>query len=549
MKKYFLLLRKISFVPALALLSPLNTLQPLEALAADTPLDNVFRTDISADIPSFNYLIETDLIQSNVLSLVYEGLLDRDPETYDFTPLLAKSYSISKDGMSFTYELDEKAAWFDGKPVTSADVQFTLDTMFDPKVDATTQRSVYASINPKIDIINERKFVIHARTKHFNNLALSSGFNILPKHLLAGTDMNKGPILKSTFGSGPYMLDEWKKGSSVSLKKNPNYWGSHVKVNKGAHNFDKLLFRVVREPKIGLELLKEAFFSYFVFTSEQWEKDSKNEKIQAKYDTYSFINKAPKGFSFIGWNNAAEPFTSAKIRLALSQLLNRPFMIEKFTYKRALPAIGPIVSTSVYAPKDLKPIDYDPQNAVRTLNAEGWKDTNGDGILDKNGKKLEFTLMFSNPDTEKYLTVYKEDLAKVGVTCNLKRVDWTTFSKLIDTKKFEAVILGWSASVDPDLYQIWHSDSIKDNGSNFVSYKNEKVDKLILDAQKEFNKDKRIKLNQEISRLIAADAPYTFFLENPTNFVAARKGITRPKDFLNYSVGTAYWRKSSDNIK
>ena len=111
------------------------------------------------------------------------------------------------------------------------------------------------------------------------------------------------------------------------------------------------------------------------------------------------------------------------------------------------------------------------------------------------------------------------------------------------------LILGWTASVDPDLEQIWHSDSRKGNGSNFVGYSNPKVDQLIKAAQKEFDKPKRIAMNQEISRLIAADAPYTWFLEQPKNFVAARKGIVRPKNNLNYGLGTIYWAPPASATK
>jgi peptide/nickel transport system substrate-binding protein len=508
------------------------------------PVDAVFREDISSDLTGLNFLTDNERNQTEVLTRVYESLLDRDPETYELIPLLAKSYEVSKDGLSFTFELDEKAKWADGTAITSADVEFTVKTMFDPKVNSGVIKSFYGTLDPKVQVIDERRFVIRAKNRHFNNLSLASSFWILPKHLLETQDMNKGPILTQTFGSGPYVLDTWDKGNSITLKKNATYWGMHLKQNQSAYNFDKVQYRIVREPKIGIELLKQGVFSVFAFNSEQWERDSKDPKIQENYDTYEYVNKAPKGYSFVAWNNNNELFKSPKTRMALSQLMNRPFMIEKFTYGRARPAIGPIASTSEYAPTDIGPVKFDPAAAVEALKADGWKDSNSDGVLEKNGRSFEFSLMFSNPDTEKYLTVYKEDLAKAGVKMNLQRVDWTTFTKLLDERKFESVILAWTASVDPDLYQIWHSDSIKDNGSNFMSYRNKKVDELIIQAQREFDRSRRIALNQQIAKLIAAEAPYTFFLEQPVNFVAARKGIQRPKDFMNYSLGVNYWTRT-----
>jgi len=499
-------------------------------------IDNSFREEITADIPGLNFMAENEANQTIILGNIYESLLDRDLETYDFIPNLAKSWEVSADGMAFTFELDEKAQWFDGTPVTSADVAFTLDAMLGDKLNSGVNKAVYGSLDPVVEIIDDKKFIIKAKTRHFKNLDLAVSFWILPKHLLEEDDLKKGKLVTATFGSGPYMLEEWKTGDRITLKKNPKYWGMHLKQNVGAFNFNQKIYKIVREPKIGIELLKQGFFSLYVFNAERWERESNHERIQANYDTYMYTNKAPKGYNYIGWNSANPLFSNKNVRLALSHLLNRPFIIEKFFYNHSIPAVSPISSLSDYGPKDLEPIAYDPNKAVEMLKKEGWVDSNKDGILDRNGKKFEFTLMFANPDAEKYLTVYKEDLAKVGITANIQKVDWTTFIKLLDDRKYEACILGWTANVDPDLFQIWHSSSTENQGSNFVGYKNKKVDELIVKAQGEFDRAKRIALNQEVARQIAADAPYTFFLENPKNFVAARKGIKRPKDYLNYST-------------
>jgi microcin C transport system substrate-binding protein len=508
---------------------------------ANFPVDRNLNLGLSSDIPGFNFLVESSGDQAAVLGYVYESLLDKDPDTYENQPSLAKSWEISKDGKSFTFELDEKAQWFDGKPVTSADVAFTLKTIFDPKVNCEPERATYGSLDPNIQIHSDRKFTIRVKDKHFKNFDLAGGFWIMPKHILEGQDMNKGLLLMGTYGSGPYQLEEWKKGEKVTLKKNPNYWGSHTPANKGAYNFDKIVFRIIREPKIEIEMLKQGYYTVYGFDPEKWERDSKNEKIQKYYETYEFTNKAPKGYSYFAWNLKNPLFTSVKVRKALSLLLNRPFMIEKFTFGKSLPALGPISSRSDYAPKDVTPFGYEPEKAIRLLSEEGWVDSNKDGVIDREGKKFEFDLLFSNPDMEKFLTVYKEDLSKAGIVCNLKKVDWNTFTKLLDDRKFDSVTLAWSSQVDPDLYQIWHSKSIAGNGSNFVSYSNPKVDKLIEQARQEFDREKRIQLNQQLSKLIIEDYPYTFFLESARTYVAARRGVKRPKDYFNYTIGTAYW--------
>lgn len=504
------------------------------------------RRMIGADLPDMNWFTTRDANQSDVLSgNVYQSLITMDKDTYDYKPMIAKSWEISKDKMSFKFTIDEKAKWFDGTPITSKDVEFSLATLFDPKVNSAPLKAVYGSLDPKVQVIDDKTFVIKAKTVHFQNFELAGGFVIFPKHILEGKDINKGPLLTEAFGSGPYVVEEWKKGDRITLKKSPNWWGQHLEDSQGAYAFEKIVYKVVREPKVGLEMLKEGFFSAFEFNSEQWEKEAKNEKIQKQYDTYTFQNKAPNGYSFVGWNNRNAPFDSVNVRKALSLLMNRKLMIEKFTYGYSMEAAGPINRSSEYWPEDVKPIPFDPVAASELLKKEGFKDSNNDGVLDRGGKAFQFTLMFANPDTEKYLTVYQEDLKKAGVKMDLKRVDWTTFVKLLDERKFDAVILGWTASVHPDLEQIWHSDSAKGNGSNFQGYSNKEVDRLIKETQKEFDFAKRKALVQQTVRLIANDVPYTWFLERPTNFVAVKKGIKRKKDFYNYEWGMRYWEPAA----
>jgi ABC-type transport system substrate-binding protein len=532
----------VSFVRRLGFFFFAVTQVAVASDGARFPVTKTLNLGLSSDVSGFNHLVDSSADQSNVLAYVYESLLDKDPDTYETIPGLAKKWEVSKDGKKFTFEIDEKATWFDGKPISSADVEFTLKTIFDPKVNCEPERATYGSLDPNIEIISDKKFSIKVKDLHFRNLDLAGGFLILPKHILQGADMNKGPLLTGTYGSGPYMLDEWKKGERIVLKKNPNYWGMHLKQNQGAYNFEKINYRIIREPKIEIEMLKQGYYTLYGFSPEKWERDSKHEKVQKFYDTYDYSNKAPKGYSYIAWNNNNPLFKSVNTRKALSLLLNRDFMIEKFTFKKAIPALGPISSRSEYAPSDVKPSSYDPKAALKLLSEEGWKDTNNDGVLDRNGSKFEFTLLFSSPESEKYLTTYQEDLVKAGIVCNLKKVDWTTFTKLLDDRKFEAVILAWTSQIDPDLYQIWHSNSISGNGSNFVSYKNKEVDNLIEQVRKEFDRKKRIVLTQKLAKLIMNDHPYSFLLENPRNYVAARKGVKRPKDYFNYTIGTSYWK-------
>ena len=175
----------------------------------------------------------------------------------------------------------------------------------------------------------------------------------------------------------------------------------------------------------------------------------------------------------------------------------------------------------------------------------GWKDSDKDGILDKliNGKKVpfRFSLIHANKDNEKYHTFYKEDLRKAGIDMEVKYLEWNSFLKMLDDGKFEAVNLAWSGSIEWDPKQIWHSSSAVVGGSNFVSYKNPEVDKLIEKARLEIDRKKRIQMLQKVYETIAADAPYVFMFNEKFAFYGNSKKVGRPADTFKYDIGNDYW--------
>ena len=201
-----------------------------------------------------------------------------------------------------------------------------------------------------------------------------------------------------------------------------------------------------------------------------------------------------------------------------------------------LPATGPWYQQSVYADKSVKPIGLIPKKALELLRAEG-RLPDGDLILDKviNGKKekLSFTILEPSKDFEKYRTIFKEDAKKAGVEVKIKVIEWNTFIKLLNERKFEAVRLGWSAgSIDIDPKQIWHSSSISGGGSNFVGYSNPEVDKGIDKARMTTDTAKRIEILKRVYRQIASDVPYLFFFNSKFGFYGHTKKVKGYKRYF-----------------
>lgn len=227
-------------------------------------------------------------------------------------------------------------------------------------------------------------------------------------------------------------------------------------------------------------------------------------------------------------------------------LYNRPLAMEKFEFNLSDFADGPTVPSSDFHSPKVKKVDYDPQGALKILNSLGWKDTDGDGFLDKviDGKKIKFTFTLLEPlgDFIKYLTIYKEDAKKVGIEIEIKQIEWNSFIKLLDERKFDAVRLAWGAGDgDPDFKQVWHSDSIANAGSNFVGYRNAEVDKLIDKSRLIYDRKERIKIQQRISEIISSEDPYLFLFAGKSTLYGHNARIKKEVETLTYAVGQKFW--------
>ncbi len=511
------------------------------------PKGGTFKYNLESQPPTLNALSSSDYYASVVQNYVMEGLLTRNPETREWEPGLAAKWEISKDGLKYTFTLRDGVKWHDGKPLTIEDVKFSYDAIMHPKDKYKTARlkPYYENIKDAV-VIDKKTIVFTAKKVYFLNFDVVAGLTVVPKHLYENpTKKQKKKLNKTLVGTGPYTLHKFKRGKSITLKKNKSWWGSKEKHLANEYNYDQILMRFVKERTAGLRRLEKGQLDFQEMTAENYMKNTKGDKWGKEVFKVKMQNKAAKGYGFIGWNLKDPILKDKKVRKALYHLLDREKMIEKFRYGLAEPATGPLYRKSVYANGNVRPILYNFKEAKFLFKKAGWADTDGDQILDKviNGKKTKMSITILEPNKEfvKYLTMYKEDAKKAGVEINVKLIEWNAFLKLLDERKFQAVRLGWGAgSIDWDPKQIWHSASQK-GGSNFIGYNNPEVDKLIDEARTLLDFKKRQKVLQKVFKLIADDVPYAFFFNDKFGFYGHTKRMKREKDSYNYSVGISYW--------
>jgi peptide/nickel transport system substrate-binding protein len=272
-------------------------------------------------------------------------------------------------------------------------------------------------------------------------------------------------------------------------------------------------------------------------TPLQYMRQTETSEIRSSFKKYRYLSFS---YTYLGYNLKNPLFKDKKVRQAISYAINRQEIIDGVLLGLGEIANGPYKpGTWQHNPK-AKSYPYDPEKA-RTLLAEaGWKDTNGDGVLEKDGKVFQFTIL-TNPGNDvraKCAEIIQRRLKEVGIDVKIRIVEWATFIKeFINKRTFEAVILGWTISQDPDSYDIWHSSKTKPDELNFISYKNAEVDELLEKGRATFNQAERKQYYYRFQEILAEEQPYAFlFVPDALPIINSRfRGIEPAPAGINYN--------------
>ncbi len=468
---------------------------------------------LSAEPATLNPITATDVYESIINSFIYETLLERDKNTFDMKALLAEKWRVSSDKLKFTFYLKKGIKWQDGKELTADDIIFSYKKIMDPKVDSPHLRNYYRDIK-KVEKLDKYTVRFTYSKPYFLALEICGGMPIVPKHIFKGKDFNTHPNNRHPIGTGPYIFEKWDTGKEIVIKRNPNYWGKKS-------NIDKIVFKIITDDTVRLQLLKRGDIDLAGLRPIQWVKQTSSTRFNTKLRKLKYYTP---NYNFIAWNLKKVYFKNRDVREALTHLINRKAILKNILYNLGNITTGPFYFFSKYYDKSVKPYKYNVKKAKKLLKKAGWRDSNNDGVLDKDGIKFEFTFLISSGSkfAEQLATIVKQNFQKAGIVVNIKSLEWATFIQQLDNRTFDAVTLGWSMGVEQDPYQIWHS-SQAEKGSNFVGFKNKRVDELIIKGRREFNKAKRIQMYKEIHRILHREQPYTFLFCNMSLIAVSRR--------------------------
>ena len=480
-------------------------------LASEFAVKGGLLVDYAGPYPkSFNYYLDQNVMSAELFGQLFETLLTMNPVTLELEPMLADRCTLGDDRKTFTFHLDPRARWSDGRPVTAEDVRWTFAAVLEPK-NLTGPHKIGLERFEAPEVLDEATIRFVAKEVHWENLLTLAGLQILPKHALADKDFNlqnfEFPVV-----SGPYRLGEIKEGLQASLERRTNWWAGDLPRFRHVANFDTLRFRFFEGEDNAFEAFKKGEIDlYPVHVAHMWANQTGGEKYDRHWIVKQAVaNREPVGFQGIALNQRRPPLDDVRVRRALAHLFHREkmnatlmfnaYFLHRSYYEDLYDAAHP-------CPNEL--IAFDKEKARALLAEAGWQADPATGLLMKAGQPLRLHYLSRGATDDKFIAIFQEDLKDVGIDLVVDKKDWAAWAKDMDGYNYDLTWAAWSAGLFKDPESMWSSkEADRPAGQNITGYKNPEVDALI-DAQRtEFDVQKRQEIDRRIDALVARDVPY-----------------------------------------
>ncbi len=427
---------------------------------------------------------------------------------------LVELFPVAEHNPIIDFHLRKDVRFHDGHEFDAGDVKFTYESIMNPR-NLSPRTSDFEPIK-HVEIIDAHTVrVIYKRL--FSPAINAWTMGILPEHLLNEQAMKKemdarglseaarkaygmrdSQFNRSPVGSGRFRFVEWQSDEFIHLNRNEGYW-------EGPPEYHDYYMRIVPDLLTQELEFRSGAIDYYAAQPHQVAR----YKEDPKYQSFSSLGF---GYTYIGYNNRRPLFEDPEVRKALGMAINVDDFIKYLLYGEGERITGPYPKNTQWYDPTIEPLPYDPEGARKLLEAKGWQ-LNADGWLEKDGKIFEFNLITNsgNPIRKNVMTIAQNAWKKIGVKCHTQYFEWAVFLKdFVNTGAFDAVVLGWSMGVDPDLFQLWHSSQAGPQQLNFIGYNNPHADDLIVRIRQEYDIDVQRDLTHQLHRLIAEEQPYTF---------------------------------------
>jgi peptide/nickel transport system substrate-binding protein len=477
----------------------------------------VFRVGSTNDIDGFNPFKIVEIPSYEVMGLTYDLLVDSSPKDSSPVPGLADSWETSEDGLTWTFHLNEDAKWHDGKPVTSEDVAYTYRRILDE------EQGLYIDAVRQIESIETPdKHTVVFKTGEPSVQMLNTYVYILPKHIWEDVPPEETKSFKNepVIGSGPFQAVEWKEGQFARLKTNPDYF-------RGTPKIDEIIFQFYDNDDTMVQALKNGDVDYIYNPPINLFKSLQN---QDGIET----NSAPDpGFTELGFNlyeptpEAIQEFDAPKtttgnpalleplVREAINWSIDEEELTQKILRGEGIPGstVVPPALAKYHLKLDESEIQgFDTERSKELLKEAGWKDTNGDGTVDKGGEELELRLFVRSEDKDSVTAgQFIEDwLEEAGIGLETKAISDTALTDAIYAADYDMFIWGWGSEADPDfILSVLTCDQIMGWSDTF--WCNEDYSRMYQEQKEQLDIDERAATIKEMQRIAYEDNPYVIY--------------------------------------
>jgi peptide/nickel transport system substrate-binding protein len=516
-------------------------------------------TDVDSEVPYGGTLISatpSDIDGLNPLTLgtanardisnqifLYLASYDYVDDEYvlnkDYPYQLAEDWWFNDDKTVLTIKMKKGVKWHDGEEVTSRDAKFGLEYALDPKM--LFQNVEYLKIIKKkpesegkqgdrymIETPDDYTVVVTLEKPNYNaDVWVMNTVQPMPYHLLSKyspeeifhkQDKN---FEQEFIGNGPYKFGHWTRNEEVRIVRNENFF------IPGKPHIQERVVKVIPEVESRYSALQAGDIDLVGVQPKDVDRARSWDGVRLQV----YPNR---GYYYIGWNCAREPFKDRRFRQAMTFAVDRQMIVDTLLAGYGEIINGPLIPLNgrFYNP-DVTSFDFNPEKAAELLDELGWT-MGSDDYRRKGNQRLEFTLNCASnqPIWEETVKIMQQQLKEVGVKVNIDMLEWVALVDKSEDKDFDSMIMGWSTDFTVNPKDLWHSDNINVQDSfNFCSYSNPKVDKLIDDGLAETDPDKLQDIWWEFQEEVAKDQPYTFLYTNLAILAHSDKVvIPRPLD-------------------
>jgi peptide/nickel transport system substrate-binding protein len=494
---------------------------------------------LAAEPDALNPLIALSETSREVIGLVFRRLADLNPDLVSFKPQLAKCWQFSEDSLSICFFLRNDVVWHDGVAFTAEDVVFTFRMQTDPLI--AWDGASFKELIRNVEVVNDSAVIFHFSRSSASMLMDAVEGYIVPAHLLEqipADEMHRAEFNRQPIGCGPFRFKEWRFQQLIHLIKYDQYYES------AKPHLDRVIFKIIPDnislalqlQKGEIDLAQNIAPQDFQRFSELWAENKSEIK------PYAYLGRH---YDFIGWNlidpqyyqnglldfNPSYPdftsilkpnqlFGSQKVRAALTMALDREKIAQIVNKGLGIPMHGPVPPILwAYNETANHHWVYDPNQALQLFAKEGWRDTDADGILDKNGYPFEFEMLTNsgNVRREQALLLIQDQLRKVKVLMHPRIVEQgVLLGQLLPNKEFDAVLIGWTVGLKVDFAPLFHSSTLL-IPFHFTGFYSPEYDELERQAKSNLNRTTAQQSWDRIAALLSYELPYTWLyyrLEN-----------------------------------